>query len=138
MVTIIVNTIKQIIHTYPIIIVYLQKSLLESLLPVDAFTQILAFRAKPFKRRRFLKISLYLFICKNSTANYSSTFFSLFSLPKVSSSQVPAILAKWVFRKRFLKMFIYSYVKIQIPLPLWPHPTPGDHDLNTLESTLST
>lgn len=68
----------------------------------------------------------------------SSKFFSIVAMPKIKN-KIKLItklyinfLAAWYLRRFFS---IYFYVKKMIR-PLWPHPTPGDNDLNKLESTL--
>lgn len=113
---------------------------LESIITVDAFKQLL----KPisFLRRRFLNTVLYIFICKNSAP--PSQLWPNYILGDLDLNKAKSTLPDDAFthisiflNDRFLSrgyFIIYSYVKIWPPVAA---PTsPGDHGLNTLESTL--
>lgn len=57
------------------------------------------------------------------------------TVPEDASSQVTVFLVNW-FSRRFLKMFFYSFLCTHLtPSPV-THPTPWEHSLNILNSTL--
>lgn len=114
---------------------------LESTLPEDAFKNVSAFMTKSVSEKRILNyfslyIAMQIFDPPHCGLPYPRESWLKKKLPKDVSQMFPLLWPIGFWEEVFLKHFLYICHCVKI----WPlivrHLTPGDHDLNKLESTL--
>ena len=94
-----------------------------------------------FKKKIF-KDFLYIFLCKNSFPTVASPYHWTIILTNLNLYDLEMLPLRFGLswpnsrEEDFYILSLYIPLKNLIPL-LWPHPTPRDHDLNKIKSTLS-